>query len=636
MSAHPAYVPGHSAPSGNRPVRLLLINPRFPESFWNFRWALAEILPRKRALNPPLGLATLAALCPPDWEVTIIDENIETIPLEPDADIIGICGMTVQVPRQRELLGYFRKRGHYVVAGGSYASLCPDDCVDFADTVVAGEAEYIWPAFCRDFVRGAPQRRYRETGVVDLSDSPTPRFDLLKLDKYTSVSLQFSRGCPFLCDFCDIIVMFGRRPRTKQPEQIGRELDLLRSFGVHNVFFVDDNFIGHPAKAKTLLRYLADYQDRHGHAFQIGTEASLNMADDDELMNLFRGANFSWVFIGIESPDEDSLREIRKTQNTGRDILESLRRIYRHGIDVMGGFIVGFDNDTLQTFSRQEQLIMASGIQVAMVGLLTALPRTPLYERLEREGRLDPRVPHGDNTGLATNVVPKNMSYTGMIGAYKRLFHGLVSDRGIATRIRNKTRHLRRPAFHDERPLGQGLAIVGRLLLRGVLPGGPGRWLRFLGTFGASVPRTWPLVINDWIVGLAMRDYVDRRFSTGRTRRPTVQTTKAFIERRYAAWLRLGTLRVSDAAGLEQLEVTLRGYVDPKFFSQVGRRLERLLRRSTVRLTLHIEELAEGQRHHLNRLLRRLAHSGERVSIRINENLRSVLMVDSSVFHLVL
>src|SRR5690606_25639343 len=285
--------------------------------------------------------------------VRIVDENVEPVPLEPDADIVGVCGMAVQFPRQRELLQYYRGRGCRVVAGGSFASLCPERFAGIADTVVAGEAEYIWPEFCRDVDAGRARAEYRETGTVRLEDSPVPRFDLLKLERYTSVSLQFSRGCPFRCDFCDIIVMFGRQPRTKRPEQIGRELDVLRARGVKSVFFVDDNLIGNRKTAKELLRYLIDYQRRHGYAFRFGTEASINLADDAELLRLFREANFAWVFIGIESPDSDSLRETNKTQNLKRDLLSAVRTVYAHGIDVLAGFIVGFDNDTLETFERQ-------------------------------------------------------------------------------------------------------------------------------------------------------------------------------------------------------------------------------------------------------------------------------------------
>ncbi|MBI5753434.1 MAG: cobalamin B12-binding domain-containing protein, partial [Hydrogenophilales bacterium] len=267
-------------------MRLLLINPKYPESFWSFKWAVDRILPGKRTINPPLGLATLAALCPPDWEVEIVDENVAPAPLAPRADLIGVCGMGVQFPRQRELLGYYRGQGYPVVAGGSYASLCPERYAALADSVVAGEAEYNWPRFCRDWEAGRARALYRETGTVAMQDSPTPRFDLLQLDQYSTATLQFSRGCPYRCEFCDIIVMFGRKPRCKSPEQVGRELDELRRRDVHNVFFVDDNLIGNKALAKDLLRYLIDYQRRHRYAFRFGTEASLNLAHDAELLQL--------------------------------------------------------------------------------------------------------------------------------------------------------------------------------------------------------------------------------------------------------------------------------------------------------------------------------------------------------------
>jgi radical SAM superfamily enzyme YgiQ (UPF0313 family) len=302
-------------------MRLLLINPRFPESFWSFQWAVERVLPRRiRSIYPPLGLATLAALCPPDWEVTIVDENVEDLPDAPRVDIVGIGGMGVQFQRQRELLALYRARGYLVVAGGSYASLCPELYGALADTVIAGEAEYVWSTFCRDVSSGRARPLYRETGTVDLADSPVPRFDLLRFERYHAATLQFSRGCPFLCEFCDIIVTFGRKPRTKSPAQIGRELDRLRACGVTNVFFVDDNLIGHKPAAKALLRFLAAYQASCNGRF-LGTEVSLNVSGDDELLRLLRAATFGWLFIGIESPNEASLVETKKLQNTRQDML---------------------------------------------------------------------------------------------------------------------------------------------------------------------------------------------------------------------------------------------------------------------------------------------------------------------------
>ncbi|MDX1386103.1 MAG: radical SAM protein, partial [bacterium] len=293
-------------------MKLVLINPKFPESFWSFSWVHQNVMTEKRTINSPLGLATLAALSPQDWDIEIIDENIEPIDWSIQADIIGVCGMGVQMERQKEILSHFKAQGAYVVAGGSYASLCPEEYEGLADSVIAGESEYIWPQFCEDFLAGKPQGLYQEKGNVNLHDSPCPRYDLLKLDRYQRISVQFSRGCPFMCEFCDIIVMFGRTPRNKTLAQIETELETLRKLGVNQVFFVDDNFIGNKKLAKDLLRFLSEYQEEHKHPFNFGTEASINMADDDQMLALFRRASFEWVFIGIESPSEESLLETKK------------------------------------------------------------------------------------------------------------------------------------------------------------------------------------------------------------------------------------------------------------------------------------------------------------------------------------
>ncbi len=617
--------------------RIMLINPRFPESFWSFRWGLEKILPDKLAINPPLGLATLAALCPPDWQVQIIDENIEPVPVDPQVDLVGVCGMAVQYKRQCELLDYYRKHGYHVVAGGSYASLCPERYAGLADTVIAGEAEYIWPLYCRDFEQGKAGKSYRETGIVDLADSPPPRFDLLKLDRYATVSMQFSRGCPYRCDFCDIIVMFGRKPRTKSLEQIGKELDQVRSLGVHNIFFVDDNLIGNKRKAKELLRFLADYQQQHGHEIQFGTQASLNLAYDAELLQLFREARFSWVFIGIESPDEASLREIHKTQNIRQDILSAVRRIYGYGIDVFAGFIIGFDNDTLNTFDRQYRFIMASGIQVAMIGLLTALPKTPLYERLKDEQRLIAGAENADNTKAGTNFLPKRMNYDAMVQGYKALYRRLWSDRNIARRICNKTRYLRRPVYQGKYSLGQRLTIITRFLAHGIFPGGPVRLWWFLRTMAVLNPRSWPQVISDWISGLAMRDHIKRYFGADPEREwRIVQTTIALLRRARAGYLHREHLEISVKPGVAaaHLVFTLRGDVDQKFFTQAAHRIEKLLRETAVTLSLRIDACSEKQLHHIDRLLQKLSCYRERVSLCLDNSIRPLLKTDLTVFRI--
>jgi radical SAM superfamily enzyme YgiQ (UPF0313 family) len=617
--------------------RLLLINPKFPESFWSFKWALAEVLPDKRAVCPPLGLATLAALCPPHWQVQIVDENIEPIPLHPDADIVGVCGMGVQLARQRELLAYYAGLGHYVVAGGSFASLCPEEYATPANTVVSGEAEYIWPKFCADFDRGAPAALYRETGTVALTDSPVPRFDLLKLARYSNATLQYSRGCPFRCEFCDIIVMFGRKPRVKSVEQVGRELDALREAGVRSVFFVDDNLIGNLPQAKALLRFLAKYQEEHRYAFSFGTEASLNMAQDKPLLELFRAANFGWVFIGIESPDPASLKETLKTQNLREDMLTSVQRIYSYGIDVLGGFIIGFDNDTLETFDHQYRFITESGIQSAMIGLLTAMPRTPLYERLQKEGRLIPSREQSDNTRARTNVVPKNMSADALAAGYEDLYRRLLTDEAIAQRIRNKARHLRTPLYSSGYSVRERAGILLRLVVRGILPGGVSRTWQFLRTLPVCGRSGISLVVSDWIIGLSMRAFARQHLDGAAPVSAALEQRVASVRTALSGYLARGQATLDlRAAPDAHVAIALKSPLDRRFFIRAGSRLERLLRHTRATLTLRIDPLQPPQRDHFQRLLDRLARYGDRVWIVADDESRRVVAVDSSVFNLVL
>lgn len=622
-------------------MKLLLINPRFPESFWSFKWAVDNIMPNDiRTINPPLGLATLAALSPQDWEIEIIDENIESIPLKPDADIIGICGMGVQYKRQSELLTFYKNQGHFVVAGGSYASLCPEYYETLADTVIAGEAEYIWKEFCTDFVSNKQRALYQEKREVSLEDSPTPRFDLLKIDKYQAVSLQFSRGCPYRCEFCDIIVMFGRKPRIKSLEQVGRELNELRKLNVTNVFYVDDNLIGNKPQAKKLMAYLRDYQIEHNYEFLFGTEASLNIAQDDELLDLFTQANFGWVFIGIESPDEESLKETLKFQNTRSDILSSIQHVYSYGIEVLAGFIIGFDNDTLKTFDLQYRFIQNSGIQAAMIGLLTAVPKTPLYERLEKDGRLIKEASGTDNTKLGTNLIPKQMAYDEMVEGYRDLYYKLLDDRTIADRINNKMKHLKNPIFKSTYSLKDQVSAFSKFMRKGIFSGGPSRVYHFLRTIPLTNPKQIPIVIQDWTVGIAMKDYVERHFiKEFDANNVLAESYSESIEKSFQPYMKKGTLEVS-LGGVKNtaanLSISIKGIIDHDFFERVAPHLENVLQNTSSSITLNIEHFHETQRQQMNQLFKRLSRYGDRIYIAVHEKWRDKVNIDSSVFNLVL
>ena len=617
-------------------VRLLLINPRFPESFWSFRWALQEVLPSRRAVNPPLGLATIAALTPKEWDITILDENIEALPMEPEADIIGIGGMAVQFGRQKELLDYYRNRGHYVVAGGSFASLSPESYMGHADTIVVGEAENTWPEFCGDFIAGTARDIYKESEWIDLEQSPTPRFDLLKLDSYTTASLQFSRGCPFQCEFCDIPLLFGRRPRTKTLEQIGRELDALREAGARNVFFVDDNLIGHQPRARALLEYLGDYQLRHGYPFGLGTEASVNLAGNRELLGLFSKAGFRWVFLGIETPDTESLAEAGKTQNLKSDLLEAVYNFYRNGISVFSGFIVGFDNDTPSSFSRLSQFIVSSGIQVAMLGLLTAVPRTPLYKRLESEGRLRHDIPAGDNTGGTTNVIPLGMTYEEMVEGYDRVYRHLCSDQAIASRIRNKLRHFAVPPVQGRHRPGESLALAFRLLANGILKGGPRRMAAFAWSIAGFPPRLWPVALQDWGYALSIKAYARRHIGAARQHEHAIyhQSIKRLRKQLQKYQFKHKLDLVTEHAGNRlRLKIIVRGGLagwEARTVSHLTRRL--MARAPAVMVALQFHGAAGFGRTSVRDLIEPLRRHADRITVQ--SHLSLLPWLDSSVFRI--
>ena len=370
-------------------MKALLVYPEhLPQTYWSFSGALPYI--ERRAALPPLGLVTVAAMLPEHWELRLIDMNVA--PLRDSdllwADVVLTSTMVVQAPSLGEVVARCNRLGVPVAAGGPYPSISPER-LNGVDHVFIGEAEGAIATFAEDLERGRAMPVYRAEGFPDVDDSPVPRFDLLDLEAYASMAVQHSRGCPFSCEFCDIWKLYGRRHRVKSPDRMTAELDALLAAGWRGaVFFVDDNFIGNRRLAKRSLATLERWQRDHGFPFQFFTEASVNLGADDELMRPMRDAGFSFVFLGIETPSIESLLGANKPVNAKLDLLESVRSIQAHGIEVSSGFIVGFDEDTDDIFDRQIAFIREAGIPIAMVGILTALQGTDLYERLRREGRL--------------------------------------------------------------------------------------------------------------------------------------------------------------------------------------------------------------------------------------------------------
>ena len=411
-------------------LKICLINPKFEPSYWGFEYALPLYPGNKKSSMITGALPYLAGLVP-EHDVRLLDENVEEILWQElgHYDIVGVTGMNVQKERMRQILEKLREMKVFTAVGGAYASVNESYFDDLCDVLFSGEADETWPEFVRCFAEGKNyETLYKQAHPTDMTTVPKPRFDLLKVDRYASGALQFSRGCPFQCEFCDIIVTFGRRPRTKQPEQVIDELDEMRRVGFYSCFIVDDNFIGNKKAAKALLRLIIPWQKKHGYPLRLTTEASVNLADDDELLELLYQANFRSVFVGIETPRVASLNETKKFQNTRGDSLEAkLVRIRNAGLEVSAGFIVGFDNDDPTIFEDQFRFIQDNGILLAMVGMLTAVPKTPLYERLEKAGRLRLDDPN-------CNIVPEQMTPQELQQGYWQLLKRLYDPQAFFDR----------------------------------------------------------------------------------------------------------------------------------------------------------------------------------------------------------
>jgi len=473
-------------------MKICLIAPKNPESFWTFDRILPSL--NKKCVFPNLSLPTVAGITPREHEVRLMDENVEPIDFNVDADIIGLTGYVIHRRRIFEIAAEFRRRGKFVVIGGPMASLCPEEVRDKFDVVFVDEAEYTWPQFLKDYQAGQWQAEYRQDEKPSMHDSPVPRFDLLKIDQYRSMTIQFTRGCPFTCEFCDIIVMYGRRPRAKMVDQVMAEVREIHRLGAHNIFVVDDNFIGNKKEAKLLLTAIIEWQRANNYPMEFMTEVSLNVSQDEELLALMRQANFTTIFIGIESPRTSSLEETKKNQNLRGNLLDSVHKIQRAGLEVMAGMIVGFDHDDTAIFDEQFRFIQDARIPVSMTGMLNALPKTPLHKRLKEAGRLAAESV-GDQFVL-TNIIPHGMSSAELYDGYKQLLQRLYSHRNYRKRVMqlilNKGAQLENKLVASR----QDFAILARVLWTCILRASPKRAWLTLALLGETLLRR-PRALRD-------------------------------------------------------------------------------------------------------------------------------------------
>lgn len=491
-------------------MNILLVSPAYPDTFWSFKHALRFV--RKRAAFPPLGLLTVAAMLPGDWPVRLIDVNVRQL-RDADlawADLVMIGAMTVQRDSARQLIARAKAAGKTVVAGGP---LFAGEHGDFeqVDHFVLGEAELALPPLLDNLARGEAGRFYRADGFADLTTTPTPRWELAELKRYASMSVQFGRGCPFNCDFCNVTALFGHRPRVKRGAQVITELEALHAAGWRGpIFFVDDNLIGNKRSLRedllpALIRWRAA-----GHRFPLQTEASINLADDPKLTQQMVEAGFDTVFIGIETPDDAALHECGKKQNQCRDLVADVKTLQRAGLQVQAGFIVGFDHDTPSIFQRQIDFIQNSGIVTAMVGLLQAPIGTRLYERMRIEGRL---IGHstGDNVDGTTNIRTV-LDPASLSAGYRRIMNHIYAPEPYYQRIKTFLREYRGPSGGPVR-CGQLMAFARSVLRLGVLSRSRVQYWKLLAWACVRRPRQLPLAVTLWIYGHHFRTVCRRHLA---------------------------------------------------------------------------------------------------------------------------
>ena len=486
-------------------MNILLVSPKYPDTYWSFRHALKFI--SKKASNPPLGLLTVAAMLPRGWERKLVDLNVHSLS-DSDilwADYVFISAMSVQAGSVSDVVQRCRELGIKTVAGGPLFTGDPDSYPDL-DHLVLNEAEVTFPEFLSDLISNTPKRVYRTGRFADMHHSPPPDYSLIKASDYAQLSIQYSRGCPYNCEFCEITALLGHKVRVKTTAQILHELDTLYSTGFRgNVFFVDDNFIGNrKLLKKELLPAISGWNRDRKYPFTFTTEASINLSGDPALMEGMVQAGFEKVFVGIETPELESLQECNKKLNIKHDLMSSVQRIQSAGIEVSAGFIVGFDSDTQSIFQRQIDFIQQSGIITAMVGLLNAPSRTRLYQRLKSEGRII-HTSGGDNTNFSMNFIPK-MNKETLIRGYQTILNNIYSSKAYHHRLIGFMRNFKPGTKARTRvTFNRIMALLRSAVFIGILSSGRiYYWKLFIWSLFTR-PRMFPMAITYSIYGYHFR-----------------------------------------------------------------------------------------------------------------------------------
>jgi len=494
-------------------LRILLVYPQYPDTFWSFKHALKLV--SKKASHPPLGLLTVAAMLPDEWEKKLVDMNVTALK-DRDiewADYVFISAMVVQRDSAKETIARCHRLNTRVVAGGPLFTSEYDE-FDEVDHLVLDEGECTLPPFLEDLEKGQAQHIYTSSERPDVTKTPIPQWSLINMNKYSAMSIQYSRGCPYDCEFCNVVILNGHRPRTKTKEQMLAEIEAIYEQGWReSVFIVDDNFIGNKKKLKTeILPAIIQWLKQKKYPFTFFTEVSINLADDEQLMRLMAEAGFDRVFVGIETPNEDSLVECNKFANKGRDLVASVKKIQSFGMEVQGGFIVGFDSDPLSIFRNQINFIQNSGIVTAMVGLLNAPRGTRLYQRLSRENRLLKDIT-GDNTDCSMNFIPR-MNYETLIEGYKHILTTIYAPKQYYERITTFMKEYRPHKVHGMSKLRfyHINGLVRSMWVLGVMENGRIRYWRFFISTLLKRPKLFPLSISLSVYGLHFRR-VAKKFS---------------------------------------------------------------------------------------------------------------------------